>query len=471
MAAEILVEIDAARDAGRERWPALYERLTGREQAWLAACRAAVEVGRQEWLARYAADRQTLDWPLSLLAYYRAEHVSVARTMAACAACALHLQQGTGDTPALVALLDDAARLLRVSCWPVIGAPDADCLADLSATLRWSDGPDGRLQALLAAARTRRPSWALAPILDWVAYFMTGQPRAAAATVESPVLLEDHSAGLVARLQLQQCPGGLGQFYPDPLSMAFCDAQTGFAEALAHAWHVTVGGAADYDVCWRLRDAHNIPLRAVEGGSAGAAYALALLKLLAPAGGRLATLDLAQIAITATVDATGQLGCVEGTFEKLLAVARERSLPRIHTVVVSAAQALHGLWSGVGPQADFHILRAASLVEAVDLLKLNRSTRWGAIDCSLPPPVPDYVNRTRLADAVRGFVTQRDAAGYLVIVGGMGVGKSTFLAEFIRSQQAQRGEPAIFHIIGREGSETARPESIAASLYDQHRQK
>lgn len=49
-------------------------------------------------------------------------------------------------------------------------------------------------------------------------------------------------------------------------------------------------------------------------------------------------LDLSGVAVAAAVDPDGSLQPVGGMFEKLLAAAREKSLPRIHTVIVAPHQ-------------------------------------------------------------------------------------------------------------------------------------
>ena len=54
-------------------------------------------------------------------------------------------------------------------------------------------------------------------------------------------------------------------------------------------------------------------------------------------------LNLSGVAVTAAVDERGALHPVGGEFEKLLAAARERSFPRVHTVVVAKDQPMEGL--------------------------------------------------------------------------------------------------------------------------------
>jgi hypothetical protein len=165
-------------------------------------------------------------------------------------------------------------------------------------------------------------------------------------------------------------------------------------------------------------------------------------------------LDLAGVAITATVNPQGELREVGELFGKLLAAARERSFPRIHTVVIAQDQPLNieGLVPDPqnpnllrDPSADYHIIRARTLSDVPGLLDANATTRWGHIDCSLPERNPDFIGRDRLFAEVQGFIKGHDS-GYLVLVGGMGKGKTTFMTELIHRAIERREQP-VFHII------------------------
>lgn len=192
----------------------------------------------------------------------------------------------------------------------------------------------------------------------------------------------------------------------------------------------------------------------------------------------LRTLNLSGLAVTAQVQPDGTLLPVAGAFDKLLAAAGEKSLPRIHTVVVARDQPLeHFNLTSVAqsphlfkvPYADLHLIRAHSLAEAVELLAIDTQTRWGSIDCSLPPPDPAFVGRKQLLKAVQDFILTHDS-GYLVIAGGMGKGKSAFMAELIRTALT-RGEAPVYHFIGYHPSASGKPHNIAACLYSRLRRK
>lgn len=189
-------------------------------------------------------------------------------------------------------------------------------------------------------------------------------------------------------------------------------------------------------------------------------------------------LNLNDVAFTAQITPDGKLSPIGGEAYKLSAALFERSFPRIHTVVVAKDQpmAMEGLlsdprWPQVlaDPHADFHVIRAATIVDAIQLLDVDIKTRWRSIDCALPPQQPDWVPRATLITAVQKFCATH-ASGYLVIVGGMGKGKSTFVAELLHDELARGHEP-IFHIIDYHPSASGEPRHIAACLYDRLRRK
>jgi tetratricopeptide (TPR) repeat protein/8-oxo-dGTP pyrophosphatase MutT (NUDIX family) len=189
-------------------------------------------------------------------------------------------------------------------------------------------------------------------------------------------------------------------------------------------------------------------------------------------------LNFAGLAITAQALPDGSLLPVEGVFDKLLAAAREKSFPRLNTVIVAYEQPLaaFGLAPIAGrlnllrdPYADFHVIRAHTLAEAVTWLAVDAQTRWGNIDCALSALEPSFVGRTQLLAEVRRFVATHES-GYLVLVGGIGQGKSAFIAELVRNVVA-RGEEPIYHLIDYQPSASARPCSIAACLYSRLQRK
>jgi len=187
-------------------------------------------------------------------------------------------------------------------------------------------------------------------------------------------------------------------------------------------------------------------------------------------------LGLPGVTITAAIDGEGNLLPVVDEFPKLLAAAREKSFPRTHAVVVAWDQPLETKGLAADPQnpsilrdprAEFRIVRARNLGDAVSTLRLLHDTCWRGIDCSLPLADPHFVGRERLFAAVRDFVGHHDS-GHLILVGGMGKGKTTFLSELVRREEA-RGQYPVFHIIDHHPSATGKLSQIAACLYDRLR--
>jgi WD40 repeat protein len=247
-----------------------------------------------------------------------------------------------------------------------------------------------------------------------------------------------------------------------------------------------------WDIRWRLRMRKGWPME-LTGPSAGGAFTLGIAKLLAdhsPPGSEgenadvvemLRGLNLSGVSVTAAIDEKGIFLPIGGAGCKLSAAALRDSFPHIHTVVVAEEQdiEIYGLEEGAKKQAilrdpgsDFHVIRAANLRAAIRLLSTHLATRWET-DCSLPARNPDFVGRKDLTEKVRRFIDDDSRkSGYLVLVGGMGKGKSTFLAEFIHCERSRRdGEALICHIIDYQRPETRKIGNIAKCLYEQLRRK
>ena len=185
---------------------------------------------------------------------------------------------------------------------------------------------------------------------------------------------------------------------------------------------------------------------------------------------KLKALNFSGVAITAAIQPDGTLDRVGGEFEKLLAAAREKSLPRIHTVIVAEAQRedikrIDPDLLKDDPHAAFRVICAPSFAEAVRLLQVDAETRWGEIkDCSIElDRHRDFVGRAWLKKRVRAFIDSDDH-GYLILTGGPGVGKSAFVAEQVRQSQH-----TIFDFIMRGMGDWDEPATILGSLTAQLR--
>ena len=205
---------------------------------------------------------------------------------------------------------------------------------------------------------------------------------------------DQQGKGVVATLTLEMISDGAGALYPAP-ALVFVDLREGFDQAANHARaHVQRLGLwrDTWDVRWRLaRRDGELPLAFV-GDSLGGALALGLTQVCGvtaqsfPWVTWLQTLDLAKVAVTATVDPEENLGAVGGLWSKMRAAAQVRgpesalraaaSLGLLHAVVVAAAQ------SDVPPELlapeafPLHLIQAASLEQAVEKLYEEHGPRW-----------------------------------------------------------------------------------------------
>src|SRR5437867_1207715 len=98
----------------------------------------------------------------------------------------------------------------------------------------------------------------------------------------------------------------------------------------------------------------------------------------------LSHLNISGVATTAAIGVDGRLAEVGSDFDKLLAAARDRSVPRVHTVIVAKSQPTDHLAGFIkdrheqilrDPSAQFHVIKADTLEDAVDLLELDSGTR------------------------------------------------------------------------------------------------
>jgi WD40 repeat protein len=305
------------------------------------------------------------------------------------------------------------------------------------------------------------------------------------AQIVTALLTEDRgqeSIGILADLHLELVPQGTGQVYPTP-ALAFLRRAEEFERSAVSALEFMKRERLwpdGYDLRWHLTRRDEQPLCALLlGNSLGGCFAFGLAKLLASETGPfrcLCKLALAGVAVSATIEADGRLGPVGGIMPKLLAAARDRAFPRVHTLVASVDQDLTVLGLEDEPKGsnvfcdpfeDFHVLRAPTLETGIELLRRDEQERWHGIDCQLPPLDPDFTGREALFARVRQFVADNDT-GYLVLLGAMGIGKSAFMSALLHAERATGNVP-VFHLIS--SAHTGSPEQIAACLYDRLRRK
>lgn len=188
---------------------------------------------------------------------------------------------------------------------------------------------------------------------------------------------------------------------------------------------------------------------------------------------QLRDLDIAGIAVSAAIAPDGRLGRVSGVEEKIRAAVRDGS---IRTVVIAAEQKV--AFPSLGFAADPHnsniyeraalrVIVSADLAEAVRMLAVVAdSSAIDIIDCSAELRRHGVlVGREWLKRRLDRFLCGTDA-GYFLLTGGPGVGKSAFVAEQVRANTG----PTVYHFIKRQ-SGWDEPDAVLRSLTAQLRRK
>lgn len=188
--------------------------------------------------------------------------------------------------------------------------------------------------------------------------------------------------------------------------------------------------------------------------------------------------DLWGIAVSAGVDGAGQLVRVGGVLPKLIAAART-AVPRVHTVVVAEGQGKEveaanlvrapGGWKD--PAADFWVLPARTLVDAVAALADNRKRRWPQIDCCLP--TTNGVVGTP-ANALWAMVSKfidghRQRPRYLILEGRDPASTTVAFSRLVAQYQVRYGDAAIFHVVPARG--LRKEDAVPACLHQRLRRK
>jgi hypothetical protein len=180
--------------------------------------------------------------------------------------------------------------------------------------------------------------------------------------------------------------------------------------------------------------------------------------------------NLENVAISASVDSRGYLGPVGGWTFKWDAAYWERGFPRISAVVISRDQ--HFDDTSLEEREKGHIYKVrdtriyvlcASSVDEAHTLLLKVQRQQGLADSPALEDVPYFTGRTHLTNEVDAFIDAQ-RTGYLLISGGMGRGKTSFLRHYIYQRRKKTGEPQVCHFIGLAGTREAKRQRIAESL-------
>lgn len=439
-------------------WPALVAENAGMPSAGHGFLRACVHA------AKYENDeiRRWLQEPSRIAVLQHAQHhdCTVHRTMLAHLRCAL--EEGYPDSLRLRSLLQEEVVRSEYG-----GALCSSYLRDL-------------LWTFLAAREAK------AEDLSHPDFWRRTLPSVERAEVSVLLAVPGANKGYVGTLSLDLVKREEGvttdchdlTLYPTPLlSLITRSKSFQHAEQAALQYVRSVIGKdlpKNADIRWdlKLRRGEALPSR-LEGPSLGAAVALALLRLLGHRQTRPLEKQLVWVALSAAVDAQGNLHTVGEEFSKLLAAVH--ALSGVNVVVMAAGQPVKEcpdfkpdpvderllrritIADVETPQgAQFCIIKAESLVQAVDLLILYRETRLGP-----PPPdgdlVSDKVPRAHLATdmpaALRtfdlGMVWGLDRGGFIGLASGA-EGDGLYNALL-------RSERALWDALGRKNTQRPHP--------------
>ena len=301
-------------------------------------------------------------------------------------------------------------------------------------------------------------------------------PRPVLRSESGMMLLVDaaHPRGYKRFLRLELVEGGSGRLIPsvESLDIVLNDQ---FVQAIQNAFQFVSRETPlwlpyqNYDVRYTLPAA----LFALNGGSAGITLGLTLMKLLGNTDERLKQIDLTEIACSGTLNPDGSTGRIDALETKLSVESLESERPTPQIIVVSTKQRA-GEQAELQLQSDltqiglyrigasrYRILEADTLPQAVQRLSALQSTLRRGIDCHLEPEDPDYIGRANAKQFVRDWI-QRTDAGYLVLFGPIGWGKSAFMQRLIR-EEMDAGSDLAYHVIEYQ-SRSGDPDVIARCL-------
>ena len=324
-----------------------YERLVGSKQAWIQRCIEAVSTRDQGWLKRaipvplLSASLPELD----IINHYNPLHKATCQAIAGCAYAAslLHgmpypLQE---QTPSATTTLREISETLlsssqiwqsshRLASGRHSRINIADLVWEMVASPSSAPTPQHRIRELVGVIKGTCPTWELAPIIDLTSHFYSsGGPGdlIPERTVEVRFPIQVGVDGLLGTLRLELMPQGLGELYPDPMTMSYLVWDDLFRTAVDTGWKYSEqwrDRIQNQDVRWSIyllkHAQYRTPLpERMEGASIGAAFGLGLKHLLVLG---LPALD-PKWAITGEITLEGRLLGVGGYTAKLEAIKRE----------------------------------------------------------------------------------------------------------------------------------------------------
>jgi len=292
------------------------------------------------------------------------------------------------------------------------------------------------------------------------------------------------SKGVPSWLTLEAVSPGQGRLYPSARAALTLRKEDWWQTERVVEQFLTDRGYVDpaVDIRWEITLSGGHRPAFLEGDSLGGLLALGAAK----AWGRhqvLKDLKLTSLTASAALKPDGAFGPVGAVVEKLASVARENTFPCVTTTLISSAHHdgtpnAHQLrlpeWDKPDasdprwryPGREFGIAFVPNFDEAVLAAKAAQD-KWTLIDDRLGPHDEFYVPRVGLEREVQAKL-KAAPSGHLVVVGGMGRGKTTYLTERIHHLH-QQGERPIYHFIRYQARTT--PETVIGSLCQQLRLK
>ncbi len=268
----------------------LFEKLTGNEQLWWRCCREAAQA-QPYWLLHDHHDKafqviRDTELVLSRGAVSRAAEAAdlVCRALAA------------PDDPArpASALTEVVAR--AADCWdgsPAVLTAGGSAFTPGTAAASVAPRLRDRAREVLACLDSVSGDVRQAMVAICTLLLAADQPDAGR-VASVPVVFArpgDRPAaprGVAGTLELRELPPGPVGLFPDPRGMRNRRADPAFAAGLSLAWQFAAGASrGGRCVLWRLSLDGGVPDYAIDGGSLGAAFAVALRELLSrPRGSR-----------------------------------------------------------------------------------------------------------------------------------------------------------------------------------------
>jgi WD40 repeat protein len=267
----------------------LHEKLTGSERLWWRCCRDAVQ-SQPYWLQHGDHDK-------ALQVISGTELVTsegaVSRAAEAANLVCRALAEPAGSARAASVLSEVIAQ--AAECWnggPAVLSADEPVFAPEKAVASAGPSLRGRVREVLACLDGIGTDAGQAMVVICALLLAAERPDAGR-VVRVPVVfarpgaLPVASKGVAGTLELREFPSGPPGLFPDPRGMRNRRADPAFDASLTLAWQFATGADGGRCVLWHLTLDGGAPDHAIDGGSLGAAFAVALRELLRrPRGSR-----------------------------------------------------------------------------------------------------------------------------------------------------------------------------------------